>query len=249
MELVQVIDSADPEAIHTARETLRRELATAHKSALRELYQSLNSNEPYSPDAAPAGRRALRNMCLRYLTSHDNAETRTLAFGQFRAANNMTDKIAGLAPLVDMSGDERTQALDQFYEQWKGNALVIDKWMGLQAQSCHAHTLDQVKGLTDHSAFNIENPNRVRALIGAFVMGNQLRFHAADGTGYRFLADNLLKLDAINPQVAARLCGAFETWRRFDGKRQNLIREQLSRINKTKGLSRNLAEITERTLG
>jgi aminopeptidase N len=103
--------------------------------------------------------------------------------------------------------------------------------------------------LTKHAAFNIENPNRVRALIGAFVMSNQLRFHAADGSGYRFLADNVIKLDTFNPQVAARLCGAFETWRRFDGRRQQLIRDQLTRINKTQGLSRNVLEITEKTLG
>ncbi len=249
MELAQVIDNADPEAIHTARETLRKALATAHKAPLRELYQSLNSNEPYSPDAAPSGRRALRSMCLRYLTAHDTGETRAMAFEHFRSSNNMTDKIGGLAPLVDMSGDERNQALQQFYEHSKANPLVIDKWMSLQASSCRGDTLEQVNALTKHPAFNIENPNRVRSLIGPFVMNNQLRFHAADGSGYRFLADYVLTLDGLNPQVAARLCGAFETWRRFDNKRQTLIRDQLMRINKANGLSRNVLEITEKTLG
>jgi len=249
MELAQVIDNADPEAIHTARETLRKALATAHKTPLRDLYQSLNSNEAYSPDAAPSGRRALRNMCLRYLTAHDTSETRAMALEHFRSSNNMTDKIGGLAPLVDMNGDERNLALLQFYEHAKANPLVIDKWMGLQASSCRADTLEQVDTLTKHPAFNIENPNRVRSLIGPFVINNQLRFHAPDGSGYRFLADYVLTLDGLNPQVAARLCGAFETWRRFDNKRQTLMRDQLMRINKTNGLSRNVLEITEKTLG
>jgi aminopeptidase N len=249
MELAQVIDEADPDAIHAARETLRKALASTHKGALREIYQSLKSNEPYSPDAVSAGRRSLRNMCLRYLTAEDTTETRALAFEQFRATDNMTDKVGGMAPLVDMDGQEREGALGQFYDQWKANPLVIDKWMSLQAMSCRPDTLTKVQSLTKHPAFNIENPNRVRALIGAFVMNNQLRFHAADGSGYRFLADNVIKLDTLNPQVAARLCGAFETWRRFDGRRQQLIRDQLTRINKTNGLSRNGLEITEKTLG
>jgi aminopeptidase N len=248
-ELSQFIADPDPDAIHEARETLRKALAAAHAGSLRESYQSLKSNEPYSPDAVSAGRRALRNMCLRYLTAEDTKDTRVLAFEQFRAADNMTDKIGGMAPLIDMDGDEREKALKQFYDQWKANPLVTDKWMTLQASSCRADTLAQVKALTKHAAFNIENPNRVRALIGAFVMNNQLRFHAADGSGYAFLADQVQRLDKLNPQVAARLCGAFETWRRFDGKRQKLIREQLTRIKETKGLSRNVAEITEKTLG
>ncbi len=249
MELAQVIDEADPDAIHAARETLRKALASTHKGVLREVYQSLKSNEPYSPDATSAGRRSLRNMCLRYLTAEDTAETRALAFEHFRAADNMTDKVGGMSPLVDMDGQEREAAINQFYEQWKANPLVIDKWMSMQAMSCRPDTLSKVQSLTKHAAFNIENPNRVRALIGAFVMNNQLRFHAADGSGYRFLADSVIKLDTLNPQVAARLCGAFETWRRFDGRRQQLIRDQLTRINKTNGLSRNVLEITEKTLG
>jgi aminopeptidase N len=248
-ELAQIIDEADPEAIHLARETLRKTLAAAHNGALREIYQSFKSNEPYSPDAGPSGRRALRNMCLRYLTAEDTKETRGLAFEQFRSADNMTDKVGGLAPLVDMDGAERQTALKQFYEQWKSNPLVIDKWMSLQAASCRADTLSHVESLTKHPAFNIENPNRVRSLVGAFVMNNQLRFHAADGAGYRFLADRVLQIDALNPQVAARLCGAFETWRRFDGRRQTLMREQLMRIKNASGLSRNVLEITEKTLG
>ncbi|MCE9521638.1 MAG: aminopeptidase N [Alphaproteobacteria bacterium] len=249
MELAQIIDDADPDAIHVARETLRKSLAATHGGAFRDIYQSLKSNEPYSPDAAPSGRRALRNMCLRYLTADDTAATRALAFEQFRSADNMTDQAGGLAPLTDMSGEERDTALKQFYERWKNNPLVIDKWMSLQAMSSRPDTLSHIESLTKHPAFNIENPNRVRALVGAFVMNNQLRFHAADGAGYRFLADRVLQLDGLNPQVAARLCGAFETWRRFDGKRQTLMREQLMRIKNAPGLSRNVAEITEKTLG
>jgi len=249
MELAQSIDQADPDAIHKARETLRRELAHTHKGKLLELYHALKSNEPYSPDAASAGKRAMRNTSLRYITSEDTAEGRSLAFEQFRSSDNMTDKIGGLAPLIDMGGAERDKALDQFYEQWQANPLVIDKWMTLQAQSAHPKTLEHVKALTRHKAFRIENPNRVRSLVGAFVMGNQLHFHAANGSGYEFLADTVLKLDGINPQVAARMCGAFETWRRFDQKRQTLIKSQLTRVMKTENLSRNVTEIVEKTLG
>jgi aminopeptidase N len=249
MELAQVIDDADPDAIHKAREALRHALAHEYRGKLHEVYAAMRSNEPYSPDSVSAGRRALRNTCLRYLTSEDTAEARKLAFEHFRAADNMTDKIAGLAPLIDLTGPERADALASFYEQWKHNPLVIDKWMSLQAHSSHRDTLDHVKELTSHPAFHIENPNRVRSLIGAFVMGNQLRFHAGDGSGYAFLADSVLRLDAINPQVAARLCGAFETWRRFDSKRQTLIRSQLSRMSKAENLSRNVREIVEKTLG
>ncbi len=249
MELAQVIDDADPDAIHKAREALRHALAHEYKGKLHEVYAAMRSNEPYSPDAVSAGRRALRNTCLRYLTSEDTPEARKLAFEHFRAADNMTDKIAGLAPLIDLTGPERADALASFYEQWKHNPLVIDKWMSLQAHSSHRDTLDHVKELTRHPAFHIENPNRVRSLIGAFVMGNQLRFHAGDGSGYAFLADSVLRLDAINPQVAARLCGAFETWRRFDSKRQTLIRSELSRVSKAENLSRNVREIVEKTLG
>jgi aminopeptidase N len=248
MELAQALDDADPDAIHLARETLRRELATTYKGKLHEIYASLKSNEPYAPDAVSAGRRALRNTCLRYLTADDTAATRTLAAEHFKSADNMTDAVAGLLCLADMSGPEGTEALEAFYTRWQANPLVIDKWMTIQAQSSNPATLQRIKELTGHPAFNIANPNRVRALVGAFVMGNQLRFHAPDGSGYAFLADMVLKLDSVNPQVAARLCGAFETWRRFDKPRQDLIRTQLTRVAAAPGLSRNVSEIVARTL-
>jgi aminopeptidase N len=249
MELAQSIDLADPSAIHAAREALRKTLGHELHGKFVELYHSLKSNEPYAPDSTSAGKRALRNTCLRYITANDTPQGRSLAYEHFNAADNMTDKIAGLAALVDTESQERSKALNHFYESWKSNALVIDKWMTLQAQSCHPETLKRVMELTRHPAFNIENPNRVRSLIGAFAMGNQLIFHAADGSGYEFLADQVLQLDSINPQVAARLCGAFETWRRFDQKRQSKIKTQLTRILKTETLSRNVREISEKTLG
>ena len=249
MELAQSMELADPSAIHTARETLRKVLGEEFQGKLLELYNGLKSNEPYSPDANSAGRRALRNTCLRYITANNTQQGRSLAFEHFNAADNMTDKVAGLVTLLDDESTERTKALQHFYETWKANALVIDKWMTLQAQSCHPGTLDRVTELTKHVAFNIENPNRVRSLIGAFAMGNQLIFHASDGSGYAFLADQVLKLDAINPQVAARLSSAFETWRQFDKNRQSKIKDQLTRILGTATLSRNVREISEKTLG
>jgi aminopeptidase N len=249
MELAQGLKDADPDAIHLARETLRKALADTYRGKLHEIYASLKSNEPFTPDAASAGRRALRNACLRYLTAEDTPATRSLAFEHFRTADNMTDAVAGLLCLVDMDGTEGNKALEAFHDKWKNNPLVIDKWMTIQAQSSNPGTLKRVKDLTTHAAFNLANPNRVRALVGAFVMGNQLRFHAPDGSGYAFLADTVLRLDGVNPQVAARLCGAFETWRRFDHGRQTLIRKELARIAATPGLSRNVREIAEKMLG
>ena len=249
MELAQGLEDADPDAIHLARETLRKALASTYRGKLHEIYANLKSNEPFSPDAVSAGRRALRNACLRYLTAEDTPATRSLAFEHFRAADNMTDAVAGLLCLVDMGGSEGNKALESFHDKWKANPLVIDKWMTIQAQSSNPGTLQRVKDLTTHAAFNLANPNRVRALVGAFVMGNQLRFHAPDGSGYAFLADTVLRLDGVNPQVAARLCGAFETWRRFDKGRQALIRRELARIAAAPGLSRNVREIVEKTLG
>ena len=249
MELAQGLQDADPDAIHLARETLRKALAATYRGKLHEIYANLKSNEPFTPDAASAGRRALRNACLRYLTAEDTPATRSLAFEHFRTADNMTDAVAGLLCLVDMDGTEGNKALETFHDKWKNNPLVIDKWMTIQAQSSNPGTLKRVKDLTAHAAFNLANPNRVRALVGAFVMGNQLRFHAPDGSGYAFLADTVLRLDGVNPQVAARLCGAFETWRRFDHGRQTLIRKELARIAATPELSRNVREIAEKMLG
>ena len=220
----------DVEAIYQAREALRRAIAEALRDPLTELYRTNTGNQPYTPDAAEAGRRRLRNLALTYLVALREPETTALCTTQYAHADNMTDRIAALDLLADLDGPERTDSLADFYETWKHDPIVTDKWLSIQAVSSRPDTLDEVVALLDHDAFSIRNPNRVRALIGAFCNSNQLRFHASDGRGYAFLADQVLRLDPLNPQVAARLLAPLGPWRRFDPQRQALMKEQLQRI-------------------
>ena len=173
---------------------------------------------------------------------------RSLGAAQFEAADNMTDSIAALACLNDIKGPEREKAFDDFYLRWKDDHLVLDKWFALRASSSLSETLSDVRELMGHPAFSIRNPNKVRALIGGFCAGNQLRFHAADGGGYEFLADQVMVLDELNPQVAARLLAPLGQWRRFDSDRQELIQGQLDRVLAKPGLSRDVYEIASKSL-
>ena len=247
-ELAMAMDVIDPDAIHAARKTLIRAVAAAHGKAFAALYDRAASADAFSPDAASAGRRALRNACLRYLTAADDEDAAKLAAAHYAAATNMTDMIAGLAALSRMASPRCDEAFAHFYERFKADPLVLDKWMGLQAGSPRPDTVSRVRTLMRHPAFDIKNPNRVRALIGAF-SGNQLRFHAADGSGYALVGETIRALDKINAQIAARMAGAFETWRRFDAKRQALIRHELEIIAKTPGLSSNLFEVAGKVIG
>jgi len=237
----------DVEAIHQAREFLRHTLAQKMKKPFLRAYHTLTSTEKYSPDATQSGRRALRNTCLSYLATLGE-EGVDLAVLQFRDARNMTDQIAALALLANVDGPQREEALAQFYETWRSDHLVLDKWLMLQATSSLPGTLTEVKKLTSHAAFTIQNPNKVRALVGSFANSNQLRFHEATGAGYTFIADKVLELDALNPQVAARLLGAFKTWRQFETRRRALMKKEIARIAGRPGISRDVYEIAVKTL-
>jgi aminopeptidase N len=237
----------DVEAIHVARESFRRSLAHNMHDALLSTYHALASEKSYNPDAVQAGQRSLRNACLSYLVALGEDGV-ALAMHQFHDAANMTDQMAALALLVNVSGPEREVALAHFYAKWQGDHLVMDKWLMLQATSSLAGTLAEVKKLTGHKAFTIQNPNKVRALIGSFANGNQLRFHDASGAGYTFISDKVLELDALNPQVAARLLGAFKTWRQFEPRRRALMKQEIARISGSTGLSRDVYEIALKTL-
>ncbi|MDP6689464.1 MAG: aminopeptidase N, partial [Alphaproteobacteria bacterium] len=247
--LAEQVDQADPVAIHQAREALRAAIARTLRDDLLAIYDANRSNAPYSPDAASAGRRALKNLALSYLSELDDARCRDLAGRQFRDADNMTDRMAALWCLNDRQGEERADALDAFHDRFKDDAVVIDKWLSLQAASARPDTLDQVVGLMDHPVFSILQPNKVRALISAFCAANPYRFHAPDGSGYRFLADRVLQLDPINPQVAARLATQLGRWRRYDQGRQTLMRAELSRILAADNLSPDVFEIASKALG
>ena len=246
--IAEQMDVVDPDAIHTVRVRVMRDLAEMLHDAFLATYRSDEVAGPYSPDAASAGKRALRNLCLAYLMETRTQEACDLVYGQFKRANNMTDASAALAILADFECGERSRALESFYERWKDEPLVLDKWLRVQAVSRLPCTLDDVKRLTSHPAFSIRNPNKVYALIGSFATGNHVRFNAADGSGYAFVADQIVTLDPLNPQVAARIARAFDRWKKFDARRQRHARAALERIRDTPKLSKDVREIVTKGL-
>jgi aminopeptidase N len=177
----------------------------------------------------------------------DDRASRDLAFAQFQGADNMTDTMAALAVLANCDCTERAQALDAFYAKWKQEPLVVDKWLAVQAASRLPGTLNEVRKLLAHPAFDIRNPNKVYALIRSFC-SNHVRFHAADGGGYGFLADQVIAIDGFNPQVAARMARAFDRWKKFDAGRRRLSQAALERIRDATGLSNDVAEIVTKAL-
>jgi aminopeptidase N len=242
--LAEQLELVDPEALHEARNRLPRELAGALQSDLLAKYESLAGSGPYSPDAVSAGRRALRNLCLGYLVEIGQS---ALAYRQFRTADNMTDAMAALGALASVECPERQPALDAFYERWQNEPLVVDKWLAVQAISRLPGTLARVNELLAHPAFDIKVPNKVYALIRAFA-ANHVRFHAADGSGYAFLADQVIALNSLNPQVAARMARGFDRWKKFDESRRIRAKAALERIRDTKDLTRDVAEIVTKAL-
>ena len=245
--LAEQMGVVDPDALHQSRLQVRVQLAWDLKPELLDTWRSQRVTGPYSPDAASAGTRALRNAALGYLMELDDPEMRSLALTQFEHADNMTDAMAALSMLANCDCHERQAALDAFYARWKDEPLVVDKWLAVQAASRVPGTLDEVKRLAKHPAFDIRNPNKVYALIRGFC-ANHVRFHAADGAGYEFAAGEIIELDALNPQVAARITRAFDRWRRFDAGRQAHARAALERIRSTAGLSRDTLEVVTKAL-
>jgi aminopeptidase N len=209
----------------------------------------MKTHGPYSPDAKSAGRRSLRNICLDLLAAGGAADAVSRAEAQYQAADNMTDRLAALSTLAQHDTSTRERALADFYKRYATNALVIDKWFMLQATIPESTTLERVRGLTKHPAFDFGNPNRLRALIGAFAQANPSQFNRPDGAAYELVADVILALDPKNPQVAARLATAFRSWRTMEARRRQQAQAALSRMKAAPNLSRDLAEIVERTLG
>ena len=246
--LTEQMEIVDPELLFAARSGLARFLAHGLESDLVRLYQALAPTAPYCPDTVQAARRRLRNLCLGYLNELDSPEYRALARQQFDETDNMTDQFAALSVLANAPGDEGDQALADFYERWQSEALVVDKWLGVQASGRLSGTLARVEGLTSHAAFDIRNPNKVYALLRTFG-ANHRHFHAADGSGYRFVAEQVLRLDPINPQVASRLARSFDRWKRFDDGRQAHSRAALETIRNQTGLSRDVFEVVDKALG
>ncbi|MBL8260294.1 MAG: aminopeptidase N [Candidatus Competibacteraceae bacterium] len=249
--LAEQMEVVDVDGIHAAHSFVRRSLAERLRERLLESYIALSAQgrAGYSNDAPAMAGRALKNVCLDYLMQADDPEARALCLQQFRAADNMTDQLGALTPLVNAGGTERDEALAAFYRRWRDEPLVVDKWLTVQASSSAPGTRAAVEALLSHEAFSLRNPNKVRALIGAFSQANPAHFHAADGGGYTLLADQVVLLDDFNPQIAARLMAAFTRWRKYDGGRQAHMRGQLERILAVPSLSPDVYEIAVKTLG
>ena len=241
----QEMDVVDPDAIHAAREFIRKELAVACREDLRTIYDDISGDWANKQSQKSINRRRLKNVVLSYLsTLPDTAE---LLAEAFRESDNMTDTQAALSLLANLDTPLREQALTEFYDRFKDDPLVVDKWFAVQALSKRADTTEQVRRLTEHADFTVENPNRVRSLIGAYT-ANQVHFHQLDGAGYRLLADFVLDIEAANPQLAARLVSAFNIYRRFDSDRQSLMRSELERVAAKPKLCKDVYEIVQRAL-
>ncbi|MGH6675504.1 MAG: DUF3458 domain-containing protein, partial [Xanthobacteraceae bacterium] len=238
----------DPDAIFGARRKLRAAIGERHRQMLTQTYERMITPGPFRPDAASAGRRTLKNVCLDFLAISGSSDAIARAFSQYRNADNMTDRMAALETLSLHDWPERTTALDNFYRRYAADPLIIDKWLALQAVIPEHGTLDRVRELTRHRAFSMANPNRVRALIGAFAQANHTQFNRRDGAGYDFVSNIVTGLDSKNPQVAARLMGAFRSWRALEAERRDRAEAVLRRVAAQSGLSRDVADIVARTL-
>ena len=247
-EIADMVPVIDPEAIFRANSALKHALALQLATDWQTQYAGHVINGPYLPRADHVGQRALRRVCLAMLAEIDTPATRQLVRHHFDTANNMTDQMAALAALNDRPTSERDGCLDAFYLRWQKEALVIDKWFTLQAVGRREDTPARVRLLLEHPAFSRRNPNRCRSLIGAFAHQNLRHFHAADGSGYQLVANEVLELDSINPQIASRLVGAFNRWKKLEPGRQALAKAALERILAKPGLSADVFELVSRNL-
>jgi aminopeptidase N len=241
------METVDPEAIHQAREALRAELGRALAGEWRAAYHGTASNRfELTPEAK--GARRLRSLALGFLMTGGAADAPELAWDQFQGATNMTDRQGALTVLASSDAPQRADALAAFYERFRADSLVIDKWFTTQALSSRPDTFEQVQRLTSHPDFTLANPNRARALVSAFA-ANQRNFHRPDGEGYRYLATKILELDAVNPQTAARFVSPLGRWRRFDAARAALMRAELERIVAHPKLSKDVFEQASKSRG
>ncbi|WP_122365790.1 DUF3458 domain-containing protein, partial [Pseudomonas syringae group genomosp. 3] len=250
--LAEISEVADVDAIHAAREFARQQLADGLFDSLLARYKAnreLSKATPYVAESAHFARRALQNIALSYLMLSGKPEVLAATIDQFDTSDNMTERLTALAVLVNSPfAEERDKALAVFAENFKNNALVMDQWFSVQAASTQPGGLQRVQELMKHPAFSIKNPNKVRALIGAFAGQNLINFHAADGSGYRFLADLVIELNALNPQIASRQLAPLTRWRKYDSARQALMKAELERILASGKLSADVYEVVSKSL-
>jgi len=246
--LASQMKTVDTSAIHQARNYVKQCLAEQLEKQFTALYAANHKAESGKINASAAAKRKIKNVCLSYLSLLEQADSYALVEQQFVQAQTMTDQIAALSAMVNSSHPAKAQCLDDFYQQWQAEALVIDKWFTLQAMSQQSDTIEVVQRLLNHPAFDLKNPNRVRSLIGAFSQSNPVHFNAENGAGYQLLADQVIELNSLNPQVASRMVSALTSWHRFDSPRQMLIKQQLQRIIKTDNISKDVFEIASKSL-
>lgn len=249
--LIEQAEVAVVESIYQARESLLTYIASELAVQFAELFEAVPATTIYRADADSIANRALRNLCLSYLLRGDEARWAGVAYQQFQTANNMTDQLAALRMLVAAKKAESEklskQALEDFYKRWCDEPLVVDQWLSVQAVAQKPGALSAVKALIDHPAFEFKNPNKVRALIGAFCSQNHLGFHDASGAGYEFLAEQVIALDSINPQIASRLLTPLTRWKKYDANRQRLMQAELLRIKSISSLSKDVYEVVEKS--
>jgi aminopeptidase N len=226
---------------------LRSAVGQGLRQDLRKIYGQMRDDDEYQPTPEAIGRRSLKNRVLAYLVAGGDAEDARLCEAQYRAQHSMTDVMAALALLADSEHPSREAVLVDFERRWRPDPLVMDKWFAVQAMSSRVDTLVRVRSLMGHPAFSMRNPNKVRALIGSFANANPVRFHAADGSGYAFLQEQVLALDSANPQIAARLLRAISRWQRYDEGRQAQMRAALEAVVAAK-VSRDVYEIAAKSL-
>ena len=244
--LGQFMKTVDVDGIHKARSDLKAQIAKEHYASFLEVYHRSGGFQGNGQEAKAL--RRLKNIALSYLVASGSDEANTFMEQQYKTANNMTDKLAALSELCHSDLEFRQEALSDFYDTWKGNDLVIDKWFTVQAISERDNALTDVITLCEHPDFTLKNPNRLRALVGAFSMNNQVRFHEKTGRGYEFLSSIVQKVDGLNPQVAARMVSPLGQWRKFDKNRQILMKSELSKLANADKFSPNVYELAHRSL-
>ena len=245
-EIKDHYDVIDVTAIHKARSFLKKEIARQLKQEFLDTLAKCSLSDPLSLAPSACADRSLKNLSLSYLGALKEKETCELILQRFKTAQNMTDEFAAFRILSGMDPDTRQIATKAFHKKWHHDKLVLDKWFAVQAGSCLEDTLDIVENLTGHPDFALTNPNKVRSLIYIFAMQNPINFHRIDGKGYAFIADQILGLDKINHQIAARLASCFNQWKKYDDKRQALMKQALETIMAEKQLSKNVFEIVSR---
>ncbi|MCL7034557.1 hypothetical protein MKW94_025023 [Papaver nudicaule] len=246
-EIMDMMDIADPDAVHAVRSFIRKHLASELKAEFLKTVENNRSSDPYIFDHSNMSRRALKNIALSYLATLEDAQITELALNEYRTATNMTDQFAALTALVQNPGETRDEVLADFYSKWEHDFLVVNKWFGLQAMSDIPGNVENLRKLLQHPAFDLRNPNKVRSLIGRFP-NSPVNFHAKDGSGYKFMGEMVLQVDKLNPQGASRLMSAFSRWKHYDETRQALAKAQLEMILSTNGISENVFEIASKSL-